>query len=118
MPSNGAARPDIASISPSHKKLSADDRLVERVTVYSTPGCGEQRGYAGVEFRRLPSGFVLGGFPIFKMVDGELRIGMPRVLGAYPGARYTAISTREDRQLVAEVQAALLAQHLDLLERS
>lgn len=115
MPSKGVARRDIASGSPSRKSSSDDHSLVKHLTFNAVSGCGELCGLAAVELRRLPSGLILPGWPVFRVADSGLRVGPPRVLGPYPLSHYTAISSSQFSQLIAEVRAVLLDQHPDLL---
>jgi hypothetical protein len=101
-------RRDIASISAGIKSSAiAADRLVEQVTF--------SLGHVSVELRRVPAHLILPGWPIFQTADGEIQIGLPMVLAAYPGARHTGISGPELPQLIAEVRAALGISHPDLM---
>lgn len=123
MPSNELVRRhDIPLFRPPGKpqapRLDELEPLVEHLTFNPLPGCGELIGYASVELHRLPFRLVLPGWPIFEGAGSELQIGLPLVLGAFPGSRYTALSSPEMPRLIEEVRAALLVQHPDLLQGS
>lgn len=88
--------------------------LVKQLNFHAMPGCGEQLGQVSVEFTRLPLDLVLRGWQVFQTEDGQIRIGVPLVLGGPAGSRFTAISGAEMPKLVTEIRAALLAQHPEL----